>query len=209
MKDDFARRSVNWYELDRLVDGQLNRAEYRELLRQIEKDPEGWRQCALAFLQHQALGQELGQIHAPASGPYPESPLPAPSAGKLDPGNTAPIGRLPATLRQNLMMSLKLVAGIAAALMVGVTLGVIVRPVPDLEFPNPRGTRGDAFQQEVAAPLGPDQQAADAFGAGTHPYGFSPRRSSSRYGESRDNPIDQDYYLRGKCPNQVQQGKRR
>jgi hypothetical protein len=59
MKGDSLNSGINWFELDRLVDGQLAPHEYRELLRQIDRDPDGWRQCALAFLQHQALEKEM------------------------------------------------------------------------------------------------------------------------------------------------------
>lgn len=59
MKGDSLNSGINWCELDRLVDGQLAPHEYRELLRQIDRDPDGWRQCALAFLQHQALEKEM------------------------------------------------------------------------------------------------------------------------------------------------------
>ena len=51
--------SIDWLELDRLVDGRLDGDEYRELLCQIDADPDGWRHCALAFLEHQALSREL------------------------------------------------------------------------------------------------------------------------------------------------------
>jgi len=52
--------SFDWQELDRLVDGRLDEDAYRELLCQIDADPDGWKQCALAFLEHQALEKELG-----------------------------------------------------------------------------------------------------------------------------------------------------
>ena len=45
--------------LDRVVDGELNDAEYRELLRSLEQRPGGWRACALAFLEAQAWRREL------------------------------------------------------------------------------------------------------------------------------------------------------
>lgn len=51
---------IDWQELDRLVDGRLNDDEYRQLLCQIDANPNGWKQCALAFLEHQALEKELG-----------------------------------------------------------------------------------------------------------------------------------------------------
>ena len=49
----------NWDELERLVDGRLSHDEYRELLCRIEEHPDGWRKCALAFLEEQALRKEL------------------------------------------------------------------------------------------------------------------------------------------------------
>ncbi len=55
---------IDWQELDRLVDGQLSDEEYRELIAEIELYPNGWRQCALAFLEHQALQREMGRIEA-------------------------------------------------------------------------------------------------------------------------------------------------
>lgn len=44
---------------DRLVDGSLNPSEYRALLASFDNDPGAWRQCALSFLEAQALQQEL------------------------------------------------------------------------------------------------------------------------------------------------------
>jgi hypothetical protein len=44
--------------LDRLVDGELTDAERRELLLKLERTPDGWRRCALAFLEHQAWRSE-------------------------------------------------------------------------------------------------------------------------------------------------------
>lgn len=59
MKNWSDNSSIDWQELDRLVDGRLEDAAYRELLCQIDADPNGWKQCALAFLEHQALEKEL------------------------------------------------------------------------------------------------------------------------------------------------------
>ncbi len=43
--------------LDRLVDGELPERERRELLLRLEKVPDGWRRCALAFLEAQTWRQ--------------------------------------------------------------------------------------------------------------------------------------------------------
>ncbi|MCL4201481.1 MAG: hypothetical protein KJ000_03240 [Pirellulaceae bacterium] len=45
--------------LDRLVDGELNDRQYRELLLRLETQPDGWRRCALAFLEAQAWRREM------------------------------------------------------------------------------------------------------------------------------------------------------
>lgn len=47
---------------DRLVDGELTPEEYRELLASLDDEPGGWRQCAMAFLEAQALGTELRSV---------------------------------------------------------------------------------------------------------------------------------------------------
>jgi hypothetical protein len=48
--------------IDRLVDGELTRQEYRELLTLLARHPDGWRRCALAFLEAQAWQRELGSM---------------------------------------------------------------------------------------------------------------------------------------------------
>lgn len=47
---------------DRLIDGELSSREYRELLAALEASPDGWRRCALAFLEAQALDAEVGSM---------------------------------------------------------------------------------------------------------------------------------------------------
>lgn len=48
--------------LDRLVDGELSAGERRQLLESFDKRPEGWRRCALAFLEAQSWREEMGQV---------------------------------------------------------------------------------------------------------------------------------------------------
>lgn len=50
--------------LDRLVDGELSRDEYRALLESLDREPDGWRRCALAFLEAQAWQRELPIVRA-------------------------------------------------------------------------------------------------------------------------------------------------
>src|SRR5262245_34529426 len=50
--------------LDRLVDGELDVAGRRELLKALDDQPGGWRRCALAFLEAQAWRSDLrGAVH--------------------------------------------------------------------------------------------------------------------------------------------------
>src|SRR5262245_54952528 len=50
--------------LERLVDGELSPEEYRALLASLDEEPGLWRQCALAFLEAQALRHELGNVRS-------------------------------------------------------------------------------------------------------------------------------------------------
>jgi hypothetical protein len=45
--------------IDRLVAGELTEVERRELLLSLESEPDGWRRCALAFLEDQAWRTRL------------------------------------------------------------------------------------------------------------------------------------------------------
>lgn len=63
--------------LDKLVDGELDEACRAELLRALDECPDGWKRCALAFLEAQSWGGALGvAAHdrggaSPAAGPQP------------------------------------------------------------------------------------------------------------------------------------------
>ncbi len=46
-------------QIDLLVDGELGENDRRALLRQLEDEPNGWRRCALAFLESQAWHETL------------------------------------------------------------------------------------------------------------------------------------------------------
>lgn len=46
-------------KLERLVDGELSRDEYVALLTSLEQQPQAWKDCALMFLEHQALREDL------------------------------------------------------------------------------------------------------------------------------------------------------
>jgi hypothetical protein len=47
---------------DRLVDGELSESKRTELLASLDQEPDGWRRCALAFLEAQCWRKELGGL---------------------------------------------------------------------------------------------------------------------------------------------------
>lgn len=49
---------------DRLADGELSASERKSLLARLDDTPGGWRQCALALLEAQALRKQLGAFAA-------------------------------------------------------------------------------------------------------------------------------------------------
>ncbi|MCE9603604.1 MAG: hypothetical protein K8U03_01735 [Planctomycetia bacterium] len=57
--------------LDRLVDGELNEGERRAILLRLEHSPDGWRRCALAFLEAQAWKLEARAV---VTEPAPATP---------------------------------------------------------------------------------------------------------------------------------------
>jgi hypothetical protein len=55
--------------IDRLVDGMLAGPERRAVLARLERDPDGWRRCALAFLEAQAWSEALRPVAVTAGVP--------------------------------------------------------------------------------------------------------------------------------------------
>jgi hypothetical protein len=66
--------------IDRLVDGELTDDDRRRLLQSLDERPEGWRRCALAFLEAQSWREELGQVAHDLGTETKESMSPVPSA---------------------------------------------------------------------------------------------------------------------------------
>ena len=64
-------------QFDLLVDGELSEGDRRSLLLQLEHEPDGWRRCALAFLEAQCWKAELGQMaHSATSELVRAEPVP-------------------------------------------------------------------------------------------------------------------------------------
>jgi hypothetical protein len=55
-------RPIDDTMLDRLVDGDLDEPTRRDVLLALESEPDGWRRCALAFLEAQAWRGAIGEI---------------------------------------------------------------------------------------------------------------------------------------------------
>ena len=53
---------LNEQTIDELVSGQLSGERYRAVLKALDADPKRWRECALAFLEDQALRAELKEL---------------------------------------------------------------------------------------------------------------------------------------------------
>jgi hypothetical protein len=62
MNTNIDSKRIEEIRFDRLVDGELNEAERRELLARLDSEPSGWRRCALAFLESQCWRETLGPI---------------------------------------------------------------------------------------------------------------------------------------------------
>ncbi len=117
--------------IDRLVDGDLGEAERRELLLRLEDEPDGWRRCALAFLEDQAWRLAMAGAVTPAARPFEAVRTPDPAPG----------GR-PSRLRYSLAASI-LAATFAA--------GFAVRGAARDPRTTPPG-RGDIALQKPDAP---------------------------------------------------------
>jgi hypothetical protein len=59
-RNEFTKRDQRL--LDLLVDGELAEAQRRELLLALDNKPDGWRRCALAFLEAQSWGWEMHRV---------------------------------------------------------------------------------------------------------------------------------------------------
>lgn len=122
--------SIDLERLDLLVDGELTEKQRRELLTRLDEQPDGWRRCALAFLEAQSWQAELGGIFdelstddapsittaggSPPTGPG-ETPMALGTAGQAGSGSRR---RGP---RMNTVLAM------AASFIVALTLSLIVQ----------------------------------------------------------------------------------
>jgi hypothetical protein len=79
---------------DLLADGALGEEERRALLLRLDRHPDGWRRCALAFLESQAWGEAMS---------VPAAARPGAAAGA--PGKALARGRAPLLIAAGLLAS--------------------------------------------------------------------------------------------------------
>lgn len=84
--------------LQRCIDGELSEAEQQALLRQLERNPAGWREVALGFMEHQ-LWSSAGHawVHDP-------------TAPQVSPRETTPVRTYAGWLRNTALVASTLVA---------------------------------------------------------------------------------------------------
>lgn len=128
-------------ELDLLVDGELGDAERRDLLARLDATPDGWRRCAVAFLEAQAWRDSLGELARSAA------PAPAPVAA-IRPRSAWPSRLLAAAM-------------VIAAFGLGVASGRSGRapagPGPEVVATNPT-----VSQPPTPVPIAPEATEAEA-----------------------------------------------
>jgi hypothetical protein len=145
---------------DRLVDGELDEQERRELLTRLDEEPGGWRRCALRFLESQCWKEVLGggignwelAIGAapsknmdvdrqPGGDSSRQSPVPGPAAARI---TVAPWRPRPAS---PWVGRLGMLAAMAASFFVALWLGSWVHrgapPVVAIGQGSPGGWRAD------------------------------------------------------------------
>ena len=140
-------------QVDLLVDGELSEADRRALLLQLEHEPDGWRRCALAFLEAQSWRAELAQIAPPAAKPASAEPV---SQAAPAIAGSGPNGRRQ-NWRQYVATTLRIAASFIIALVVGMGLSgnwsgglhspdasVVTTATKEFPLPSPVVTHGAA-----------------------------------------------------------------
>jgi hypothetical protein len=141
------RPSADQRWIDRLVDGELDDDQRRALLARLDAEPDGWRRCALAFLEAQCWREALGPVSHRAK-PRAVEAAAAPVA--------SPAGALPRS-------RLALAAGMAAmAFALGMAAGGAIRPSGDRAAREGSLARGP----RVPGPAAPSGAVSRADGPG-------------------------------------------
>jgi len=156
--------------LDRLVDGELTGPQRRELLASLDGVPDGWRRCALAFLEAQCWREEIGGFVAGSD--MQETPATRPAV-KVE---TFADHEFALTWPQRgfrLRPLANVAAGLLLAFLLGLAVGLVsARPqlarAPLAQSSNSGRAQGDADVSRSQGPAGPDPaQTPDSSPRGT------------------------------------------
>jgi hypothetical protein len=132
--------------IDRLVDGELTAGEERNLLAAIDFQPDGWRRCALAFLEARAWKDEMAFVAHDAGRRFNGAPMNGTLVAVLPP--------MPRTARAQWAR----VFAVAACVGLAFFLGIVVRgqwtqrgnDISDQLAGTGRATQGDLTKLDVA-----------------------------------------------------------
>lgn len=86
---------ITQQDLDRLVDGELVGTERRSLIARLEQAPDGWRRCALAYLEAQEFRRSMATIGNPMEAQREKAAVdlhldaPSPSAVRRGPSSAS------------------------------------------------------------------------------------------------------------------------
>jgi hypothetical protein len=137
--------------VDLLIDGELDDRRRRELLLRLEREPDGWRSCALAFLEAQCWRQQLGGFVSDAAGS---------SDATLSSSSSIVVGRQPSSrhgwLRNHLGVIVATAASFVAAFALGVTADLLVSPGQNQILAE---QSGDSLDDVAVAAGGGDENA--------------------------------------------------
>jgi hypothetical protein len=133
--------------IDRIVDGELAPAELRAAVESLDREPDGWKRCALAFLEAQCLRESFQMLGEPAAFRLEGQPLSLRAADR------------PATARLRWLRG-PIAAGIVAASFAMGWVGHAARPWPSAA-PTPmaqsqaphRNSQVNDFQSEPTNPM--------------------------------------------------------
>jgi hypothetical protein len=115
---------------DRLVDGELSADEYRTLLASLDDEPGGWRRCALAFLEAQAMRRELAGI------------------ASANPRHVEPAKRVAELASKQRKVDWRLVLGMAASFIAALALGIMLPELWRNGGARPIGNTGALVQND-------------------------------------------------------------
>jgi hypothetical protein len=138
--------------LDRLVDGELTDRQRLAVLEQLEREPDGWKRCALAYLEAQCWRESAGQLDA-------LEPMPACAPEVLEPGpivRSSPRWVFRKTLAMAAVILLAFLLGMVAAHSRGgrdaQNAMIAQRPAPVLPAPVDPGVPSSAPQRPASLP---------------------------------------------------------